>query len=58
VVCLANYYKSLFKQWWSTVPPISTKQTATSHLKSLKAKNTIHVMQMDLNMLGFHRDVK
>ena len=24
-----------FKQWWSTIPPISTKQTITSHLKKV-----------------------
>jgi hypothetical protein len=26
--------KRKFKQWWSTIPPISTKPTITSHLKS------------------------
>jgi len=25
--------QTMFKQWWSTIPPISTKQTVTSHLK-------------------------
>ena len=30
----------MFKQFWSTIPPISTKQTATSHLKSLNIKKT------------------
>jgi hypothetical protein len=29
--------KSQFKQYWSTIPPIST----TSHLKSLNSTNTI-----------------
>ena len=24
-----------FKQWWSTIPPISTKQTIISHLKKV-----------------------
>jgi len=24
--------KRKFKQWWSSIPPISTKQTITSHL--------------------------
>ena len=30
--------KRNFKQWWSTIPPISTKQTTTSHLKSMNIK--------------------
>jgi len=29
--------KRMFKQWWSTTPPISTKQTTTSHLNSLNS---------------------
>jgi hypothetical protein len=24
--------RSKFKQWWSSIPPMSTKQTITSHL--------------------------
>jgi len=27
--------KRKLKQWWSTIPPISTKRTFTSHLNSL-----------------------
>jgi len=27
-----------FKQWWSTIPPISTKRTITSRLHSLNTK--------------------
>ena len=27
-----------FKQWWSTIPPISTKQTIISHFNSLNTK--------------------
>ena len=30
--------KRKFKQWWSTNPPISTKQTTTSHHKQLNIK--------------------
>jgi len=30
--------KRKFKQWWSTIPSISTKQTITSHLNSLNTK--------------------
>ena len=27
--------KEKIKEWWSSIPPISTKQTSTSHLNSL-----------------------
>ena len=37
------------KQWWSTIPPISTKQTITSHLDSLNTKQT---MTYDIGNLG------
>ena len=30
-----------FKQWWSTIPPVSTKQTITSHINSLSTKKTV-----------------
>jgi hypothetical protein len=30
--------KRKFKQWWSTIPPISTKRTITSNLNSLNTK--------------------
>ena len=30
--------KRKLKQWWSTISPISTNQTSTSHLKSLNKK--------------------
>jgi len=30
--------KREFKQWWSTVPPISTRRTTTSQLKSQNTK--------------------
>jgi len=33
--------KRKFKQWWSTIPPISTKRTIASHLKQLKKKRGI-----------------
>jgi hypothetical protein len=29
-----------FKQWWSTIPPISTKQTVSYNFKSLNIKKT------------------
>ena len=31
------------KQWWSTILPISSKQTTISHLKSLNTKRPRHV---------------
>jgi hypothetical protein len=33
------FMKWKFKQWWSSIPPISTKQTTTFHLKSLNTKD-------------------
>jgi len=29
------------RKWWSTIPPISTKQTTSSYLKSLNTKNAM-----------------
>jgi hypothetical protein len=31
--------KRMFKQWWSTIPPISTKQATTSDLNSFSINN-------------------
>jgi hypothetical protein len=33
--------KRKFKQWWSTIPPILTKRTITSHLKSYEVTNVV-----------------
>jgi hypothetical protein len=33
--------KRKFKQWWLTIPTISTKWTITSHLNSLNTKKTM-----------------
>ena len=33
-------WKEKLKQWWSTILPISTKRTTTSHLKSLNKEKT------------------
>jgi len=41
--------KRKFKQWWSTIPTISTKQTTISHFKSLsieKKTMTRHLKSM------------
>jgi len=35
--------KRKFKQWWSTIQAISTKQTTTSHLKSRNTKRPWHL---------------
>jgi hypothetical protein len=36
-----NINKRKYKQRWSTIPPISTKQTTSSHLKPLNIKQTM-----------------
>jgi len=41
--------KIKFEQWWSTIQPISTKQTITSHLKSL---NRIKTQAYDIGNPG------
>ena len=33
--CVSLVKEGKYKQWWSTIPTISTKPTITSHLKSL-----------------------
>jgi hypothetical protein len=35
-----SFMKRQFRQWWSTIPSISTKRTITSHLNSLNTKPT------------------
>jgi hypothetical protein len=35
--------KRKFKPWWSTISPISTNQTVTSHLKSLNMKKNLDI---------------
>ena len=39
--CILKTMKRNFKQWWTTIPPISTKRTITSHLKSVNIKKTM-----------------
>jgi hypothetical protein len=34
-ICLRWEVIVCFKQWWSTILPISTKQTITSHLQKV-----------------------
>jgi hypothetical protein len=40
-VSYATIMKRKFKQWWSSIPPISTKRTFTFHLNSLNTKKTM-----------------
>jgi hypothetical protein len=35
--------KRTFKEWWSTIPPISTKGTTISHINSLNTKKTYDI---------------
>jgi hypothetical protein len=44
-----NIMKRKNKQWWSTIPPISTKRKIISHLKSLSIKKTL---PYDVDNLG------
>jgi len=44
--------KRKFKQWWSTIPPISTKWTIISHLNSLNIKKPRHMTLEIQVMLG------
>ena len=39
-ITLTSFMNRKFKQWWSTFPPISIKQTTTPHLKPLSTKKT------------------
>ena len=41
--------KGKFKQWWSKILQISTKQTTTSHLKPLNTKKTPRHMAFEIN---------
>jgi len=38
VLSSSYFMKRKLKQWWSTIPPISTKRTSISNLKSLNMK--------------------
>jgi len=40
IIYIIGYVKKRkLKQWWSTIPPISTNQAITSHFNSLHTKN-------------------
>ena len=69
-IVLYSFMKGKFKQWWSTIPRISTKKTQkkpiTSHLKQLNTKRPwyialeIHVLAWDRHkhMVGLNRGFK
>jgi hypothetical protein len=38
----SNIMKRKFKQWWSSIPPLSTKRTNTTELTEHKKKTTIY----------------
>ena len=40
--------KRKFRKWWSTILPISTKQTITSHLNSLNTKKKRGITTYDI----------
>ena len=44
--------KKTIKQSWSTIPPISTKQTITSHLISLNMKKPQNNTEYDVGNPG------
>ena len=46
--------KRKLKQWWSSIPPISTKRTITSHLKLLNTKRQQH-MRLEIQVLVWNR---
>ena len=50
--------KRKFKPIWSTIPPISTKQTINSHLNSLNIKKTQRTtLKIQVLALDRHKDV-
>ena len=50
--------KRQFKQWWSTVPPISTKWTITSHLNLGNNKRTTAYVWIFVCFLFYHTITK
>ena len=48
--------KRKFKQWWSSISPISTKRRITSHLNSLNIKRPPH-MTLEIQVWDKHNNV-
>ena len=40
-ITILVFNEKKLKHWWSTIPPLTTKLTNTSHLNSLDIKKTI-----------------
>jgi hypothetical protein len=47
-----GFMKRKYKQWWSTIQPISTKLTITSHLNLLNTKKGPQHMMLEIQVLG------
>ena len=47
--------KIKYKQYWTTIPPISTKQTITFHHNSLNTKMTTTYMTYDIQVPTWDR---
>ena len=52
---MALVVKGKFKQWWSTIPPISIKQTTTSHFNSFNTKKIPWHWTMEFEILAWYR---
>ena len=53
MIDLIQFMKRKFNQWWSTIPPISTKWATISHLKPPnKQKHDIYSMGKSMALLG------
>jgi hypothetical protein len=50
-----DFMKRKFKQWWSTIPSTSTKQTITSHLNLLNTKKRPQHMMLEIHVLAWDR---
>jgi len=59
--CMSLFYlylhimKRIFKQWWSSIPPTSTKRTITSHLNSLNITKRPWHMMLEIQVLTWDR---
>jgi len=47
------FMKRKFKEWWSSISPISTSQTTTSHFLSLNIKKTMTYIDLQVCILSF-----
>ena len=56
--CWSSLIKWMYKQWWSTILSISTKQTITSHLYSLHKKMEQWRKTLESQVLAWDRNEK